>query len=124
MKSIKGFYKFVLMISLMLIVGCTSDDITINNNEELNKLELQESRNGTTMQVLIQYRVGTTENERSVVRERYLDLGVLVNWRRCRTTEYIEIWEMHYTRPRIEVGESNEDVERDIPYASCPNLEL
>ncbi len=87
------FLNIVLIICAFLsVISCTYDtDIPYNVTKETDVKQVRAVR---TMEILIEYRKGTSEYNKEKIRGNYIGTGLLLSWEGCEIEDNddVEVW--------------------------------
>ncbi|MBG6129767.1 hypothetical protein IWQ47_000931 [Aquimarina sp. EL_43] len=120
------FLNIVLTIcTFFCIVSCTYDTdipervVTKNVNTKLISVD-------NTMELLVEYRKGTSASTKKRIRSNYIITGLLLGWEQCKIkdNENVEVWivnpEIYYAKDPAPITDSDkEDMERLMENANC-----
>jgi len=115
--------KVTIICTMICIIGCSTDSAIDDFNLEESGLEKQILNSDTTISLLpitVVYKKGTTEFQKSNIRSQYFNNypWYFIEWTACNG--YTDIWFVSKKqKPRIEVDESDEDLDRVNVYNSC-----
>ncbi|WP_106793962.1 hypothetical protein [Aquimarina sp. Aq78] len=119
------FLNIVLIICAFLsVVSCTYDtDISYDVTKET---DVKQTRAVRTMEVLIEYRKGTSEYNKEKVRGNYIRTGLLLSWEECeiKDNDDVEVWvinaEIYYAKdPAPLTNPDKEDMDKVTLNANC-----
>lgn len=121
--------KVTFFCAMIFIVGCSSDSVTDDMMIEETATEKRRPvfMAYETTEMLIEYVKGTSEMEKNVIRNSYIDTGLLLGWTVCdiNGTDDIETWifnsEMYQNKkpPKVDPGDDNEPVSRASVDSNC-----
>lgn len=107
------------------VVSCTYENNSFEN--EIQEMETKKVvRFDGSIEILLEYKQGVSEDGKKRIRQNYLNTGLLLRWEKCdiRDNENVEVWvvntEIYYAKDPAPITERDkEDIERLMENANC-----
>jgi len=120
--------KVTIICTMIFMVSCSTDSVKDDADiEEIVTKKVSPSiKTNDTIEVLIEWRQGTSERHKNRIRKNYRKKRILLQWEGCdiKGNEDVEVWLIDFSvyimyRPAPLTDPDKEDMDRVTFYANC-----